>query len=78
MVIYPSSQTKFEVGSYVLVEYKNVFRRINAFFKRLKKLSKLYFKVHWSGYDETSWEPWANVRAKINFMNSYKITLTKV
>ena len=21
--------------------------------------------MHWSGYDETSWKPWANVRAKI-------------
>ena len=27
MVNYPSTQTEFEVGSYVLVEYKNVFRR---------------------------------------------------
>ena len=27
--------------------------------------SQLYFKVHWLGYDETSWEPWANVRANI-------------
>jgi hypothetical protein len=137
MLNYPSTPpTEFDIGSYVLVEYKNTFRRgpnskllpflkgpllvVNKekskyFLKDLitskvkpyhvKRLtqfnfdpskwnplqvalrdtgdlfqvekissykgqikgpkSQLFFKVHWVGYEEPTWEPWANIRANI-------------
>ena len=133
---YPSNQTHFSNGSYVLVEYENKFRRgpnskLLPFLKgpflvisstksryRLRNLltmrekeyhvkrlskfnldiehfdptavalrddgelfivdkisdikgnpkgpkSKLFFKVHWVGFTEPTWEPWSRVRTTI-------------
>jgi hypothetical protein len=146
MINYPSTQDSFEVGSYVLVEYKNVFRRgpnskLLPFLKgplqvvdkdkskyflkdlitqrikpyHVKRLSKfqhdpskwdplkvalrdtgdlfqvlrvsgyegnpkgpksqLFFRVHWVGYEETSMEPWANVKNNValhEFLKNHK------
>ena len=146
LVNYPINQTEFDIGSYVLVEYKNAFRkgpsskllpflkgpmlivakdkskyslrdlitnkvkdhhvkRLSPFeydpsihdplkvalrdtgdlfvVERISKFrgnargrkSQLEFLVHWVGYEETSWEPWGNVRNNIllhNFLRNHK------
>ena len=146
LVNYPDNQTDFDIGTYVLVEYKNAFRkgppskllpflkgpmiivakdkskytlrdlitnkvkdhhvkRLSPFeydptrydplrvalrdtgdlfvVERVSKFrgnprgrkSQLEFLVHWVGYEDTSWEPWGNLRNNIvlqEFLRTHK------
>ena len=38
--------------------------------------SRMTFQVKWKGYDELSWEPWANVRDNVilhNYLKTHKL-----